>query len=387
MAEPSQMNELVRDALSEIANIAGGIATTELDKLFTSEIRLNIMGQRLQLDLNMTGFLTIAELNTLMSTKEEVMLISSPMRTKDLDGDITITFSSKSALLISSLLEQKRGFYEMLGEEDQLALKRIGQVLLDSYLSAFSSFLELPTTHAESKMFIMSPDKVVKFLKEKVDKHVQNSMIFQTKFSVPRTDISGEFELMCTLKDLTSVIKGIEKKLGIGIDDNGIKQTDYLKLKDGAELKNIDDLVVALKNMDDATFANYVDPMKNTFADWIGKVYKNEEMIERLRPRRTKADMLIALGKEREKLDQRDKAKSDDEKLEDAIELVRQDYKSLKELISEMRKTGKDVSYQEMSLDRVPAKIKLAEATRSLDDVQKVQTLISDVKKQISSAV
>lgn len=381
------MNELVRDALSEIANIAGGIATTELDKLFTSEIRLNIMGQKLQLDLNMTGFLTIAELNTLMSTKEEVMLISSPMRTKDLDGDITITFSSKSALLISSLLEQKRGFYEMLGEEDQLALKRIGQVLLDSYLSAFSSFLELPTTHSESKMFIMSPDKVVKFLKEKVDKRVQNSMIFQTKFSVPRTDISGEFELMCTLKDLSSVIKGIEKKLGIGIDDNGIKQLDYLRLKDGTELKNIDDLAIALKKMDDAAFAAYVDPMKNTFADWLGKVYKSEEMTERIRPRRNRTDMLAALGKEREKLDQKDKAKNEDEKLEDAIELVRQDYKSLKELMSEMRKTGKEVSYQEMSLDRVPAKIKLAEATRSLDDVQKVQTLISEVKKQLSSAV
>ncbi len=387
MTDGSQMNELVRDALGEIANIAGGIATTELDKLFTSEIRLNIMGQKLQLDLNMTGFLTLTELNNLMSTKEEIILISSPMKTRDLEGDITITFSSKSALLISSLLEQKRGFYEMIGEEDQLALKRIGQVLLDSYLSEFSSFLELPTTHSESKMFVMAPDKVIKFLREKVDKRVQNTIIFQTKFQIPKTEIVGEFELMCTLKDLNPVIKGIERKLGMGVDEHGIKQTDYLKLKDGTEIKDVDDLTNALKKMDDATFITYVDSMKNPFADWLGKIYKSEEMAERMRPRRTRNEMISALSKEKDRLSAKEKEKGEDQKLEDTIQLVREDYNSLKELMSEMRKTGKDVTYQEMTLERVPAKIKLAEATRSLEDVQKVQTLISEIKKQLASAV
>ncbi len=383
--QPNQLNEIVKDALGEIANVAGGIATTALDKLFADEIKLNIMGQKLQLDLNITDFVNMNSLNSLLVPKEEVILISSPMKTRELDGEITITFSMKSALILASLFEHKQSLYEMLAEEDQIALKRIGQVLLDSYLSAFSTFLDIPTTHSESKMYVLRADKVLKFLQETVDKRVQNSMMFQTKFKVPRTEIYGEFELLCTLKNLAPVIQGIERKLGVGTDRNGIKQTDYLKLSDGKEIKNLDELISALRSMPDGVFTTYVNQSKNTFAEWAGRAYHNDDMANRLKYRTTRSDMLSALIKEKDKLDSASKQKEETERFEDVISNAKDDYNAVKGMLSEFRKLGKDVTYPEITIERVPAKIKLAEATKNLDDVQKVQNLISDIKKQLAA--
>lgn len=50
------------------------------------------------------------------------------------------------------------------------------------------------------------------------------------------------------------------------------------KLVSGGELKNLNELLTALKNMDVKTFSHHVNDDKNDFANWVRDVLKDEEL-------------------------------------------------------------------------------------------------------------
>jgi hypothetical protein len=58
--------------------------------------------------------------------------------------------------------------------------------------------------------------------------------------------------------------------------DAPIKHHEYFHLSSGRVLKNINELLNALKSMDHRTFEHHVNTHKNDFGNWIKHVYKDE---------------------------------------------------------------------------------------------------------------
>ena len=69
----------------------------------------------------------------------------------------------------------------------------------------------------------------------------------------------------------------------------------FFHLKDGRQLKDIPELMNALKEMDDSLFNYYVNGEKNDFASWIEGVFNNHELAELLRRVKSRDDMLAVL--------------------------------------------------------------------------------------------
>ena len=66
------------------------------------------------------------------------------------------------------------------------------------------------------------------------------------------------------------------------MSDKDIEPNQYFYLSNGTALKNIDELLDALKAMDDAAFSNHVNEHKNDFANWVRDVFKNEKLANKI---------------------------------------------------------------------------------------------------------
>ena len=66
-------------------------------------------------------------------------------------------------------------------------------------------------------------------------------------------------------------------------------------LKTGGEVSNLEDMSLALKDMDEEVFVHHVNDEKNDFADWIQNVVKDEDLASTLHKIKTQEGTRKAL--------------------------------------------------------------------------------------------
>ncbi len=69
----------------------------------------------------------------------------------------------------------------------------------------------------------------------------------------------------------------------------------HFELPDGTEIRSLEGLVSALKDMDESIFRTHVDDDHNDFADWIGLVMGDDSLAEKMRSMKTREALLKAL--------------------------------------------------------------------------------------------
>ena len=74
-----------------------------------------------------------------------------------------------------------------------------------------------------------------------------------------------------------------------------IKPEEHFRLKDGRVLKDLHELVDALKDMDKNTFEHHVNELKNDFGSWIKHVFKYDDIADLVFKLKDKEGMLKAL--------------------------------------------------------------------------------------------
>jgi len=68
-------------------------------------------------------------------------------------------------------------------------------------------------------------------------------------------------------------------------------------LADGRRLKNLKELALALSDMADDVFKHHVNDTRNDFASWIGDVYKEKDLAEKLRTAIDKVEAQLTILK------------------------------------------------------------------------------------------
>lgn len=75
-----------------------------------------------------------------------------------------------------------------------------------------------------------------------------------------------------------------------------ISPENYFWFNNGKAVKNMNELVEDLKNIDDNTFCHHVNSEKNDFAEWIKNVLKNEELSAKLKSKTSKEEIISVLN-------------------------------------------------------------------------------------------
>lgn len=70
-----------------------------------------------------------------------------------------------------------------------------------------------------------------------------------------------------------------------------IAEHQYFRLKNGHVLKSLDELGVALRDMDDTIFHHHVNHERNDFANWTNLVFGEKELASKMIHAKSKRDM------------------------------------------------------------------------------------------------
>jgi F0F1-type ATP synthase assembly protein I len=74
-----------------------------------------------------------------------------------------------------------------------------------------------------------------------------------------------------------------------------VKPENYFWLKDGRQIKSLEELSSVLKNISKDVFSHHVNDAKNDFASWINDVFKNKVLAKEIRSKKTPEEIVLCL--------------------------------------------------------------------------------------------
>ncbi len=188
------LSDFEKDALRETANIGAGSASISLSEVLGKKVSILLSEIDLITDSNM--------LNQVVN--EYIVGILHPIKS-DFQGTMIVLFNKDSALSLANLL-LKEGIGE-LNQEALNKLKEIGGIISTSYLKSFNEFFGTTlSTGTQVDIFDVKDNPTMLLIEDK-------AILFETKFNIDETEITGEFCLLLSSYDkLLDLIK--EKMMG-----------------------------------------------------------------------------------------------------------------------------------------------------------------------------
>ncbi|MBR9690837.1 hypothetical protein GOV08_04080 [Candidatus Woesearchaeota archaeon] len=213
---------------------------------------------------------------------------------------------------------------------------------------------------------------------------------------------------------------------------------NYFKFSSGRFVKSIEELAIIVPQLSEEEFQGYVK--REDFAHWVQDVFKNSELAHELRRARLKSEFLAVINEfileekeEAQKIhqpkpaatpqtpqqqtiqsqepnqtqptqikQQEPEVKQEETQAQELkpidnglaekefgvqIEAYNARLKELKEMISEVRKEGKDPYMANLKLKNIPSKIHLAEVTRRQTDLDLVRDMLAETEKELREAM
>jgi len=192
-----------QDALKEVGNMGAGKASSALSRLLEKEVRLNPPEIYLS---------PVKEIPQLIGGPQKMVVGTYSSLSGDVAGTVLIVYPTNSALILADLiLNKKMGTSKALDEESQTKIKEIGNTLTKHYIESLISFLEIKINHSDERVVSTFgeslTDLVLLGIKEKY------AILIKTHFTIPDTEVEGEFILLVAIESLTKVIEAIKHKI------------------------------------------------------------------------------------------------------------------------------------------------------------------------------
>jgi hypothetical protein len=169
----------------------------------------------------------------------------------------------------------------------------INDVLKKDFLTGMKDYHD---TKSQGKPFYFNKDDLKNKLKIKMDAlrrleeewHIIKTQIEEEE----RRKIRIEHEIDQQSQELKGIFKQI--KINQWLEQEAPKE-HYFKLRNGQELKSLNDLRKALSYMNDEEFSHHVNQERNDFAIWIKEALQNIELYEKIKNIHTKEELLAVL--------------------------------------------------------------------------------------------
>lgn len=133
MSEPSDYDHIRLDALREVGNIGAGHAATALAKM---------TGRRIMIDVPSARIVNIAEIPSLLDSREEILAAVVLRVMGDITGRTMFVLPEVDALRLSDmLLDRPVGSTDVMSVMERSSIEEAGNVVAAAYLNALSDFL------------------------------------------------------------------------------------------------------------------------------------------------------------------------------------------------------------------------------------------------------
>ncbi|MEM2121741.1 MAG: hypothetical protein QXU20_03750 [Candidatus Woesearchaeota archaeon] len=202
------------------------------------------------------------------------------------------SLKEQADLDFEDLISTNKGFFAKLLEEiyeksfEELAKKD----LIEEIKNYFATEKNKKEIEYEKKAaYFRLKNLLLELSKLEKDWEEKNIIIEQYKEQIRTTEER--------IRELSEIIRKEAQKLNL---EEEIPSEKEFILNDGRRLKNLRELLEALKTMDNNLFNHHVSPERNDFANWIKDVFKKEFLAEKVLNAKTREEIIKVLSEELE---------------------------------------------------------------------------------------
>jgi len=123
-----------------------------------------------------------------------------------------------------------------------------------------------------------------------LENHIENA-----PFAEPETSVETEKQEYVLPEKFFEIPQGIIQSPYAAKFSQDVPMEHVFVLNDGRRLKNLNELVVMLQDMNDSVFSHHVNDSKNDFANWVRDVINEKDMANSISSKRTKKELLATL--------------------------------------------------------------------------------------------
>jgi len=199
-----KLSKTEKNALREVATVMANNASIGLSDLIGKKVKLS------------TPTLDLVPINKIPNLvggpKKLVVGVYSPVK-GDAIGNMVVVFSKESALLFNDLLHKRElGTTKKLGEKDQKAFIKAGDILLRSYLDTLAKFLGLGTVHVPPRFISTFGESMVDFVLLGINKKIEQTLLLKTNINID-LKVGGDFVLLLAIESINTFLDLIQNKL------------------------------------------------------------------------------------------------------------------------------------------------------------------------------
>ncbi len=203
-----EFSDFQKDALVELANIGSGNAATALSQLLGKDIKLSVPS------INLVPVTKIVE----KAKKTNEIVAAVYLR---IFGEITaralIIFPKEKIFsMLDFVMKRKIGETKELGENEQSALKEIGNIIVSAYLNAIAKFIGLNSVPSVPALAIDMIEAIFETVSGEIAEMdeeallIENDMIEETtKISTTLLIIPDKEAMIKIMEALDATIKGL----------------------------------------------------------------------------------------------------------------------------------------------------------------------------------
>ncbi len=205
----SLLSTLEQDALKECMNIGASHAATALSQLVQEKVAIFVPS----LDL-----VPVEEASKTIGKPDEVMSAVVMQMGGDVGGTLLLVFPTQSAIDLSSILLKQTSKSKKMDEDENSALREVGNILSGHALNALSQFLgfrliqSVPETSSDMIGAMMN-EILSHFLR---DKH-KDILVLSVRFEVAGKQISGQLFFLFDPKSTKVILDSLRKKLSVDL--------------------------------------------------------------------------------------------------------------------------------------------------------------------------
>ena len=162
-----------------------------------------------------------------------------------------------------------------------------------------------------------------------------------------------------------------------------IKPEEHFRLSSGRVLKNLNELLNALKSMDEETFEFHVNEQKNDFGNWIKDVFKDEELAKSFFNSKTREGIIDAIETRLFEIGKKEK-NAQSKLIKKALEpkkLVKT-YPFVKNSAKNVLQKNKPISSRTLSTKNLPLE-KIEEILMKEKEIEKREEKIEEIEARI----
>ncbi len=204
MSKEIALTDVQKDALKEIGNICSGNAATVLSQLLNRKITIDV--PRILIVPIEQVPVTVGGAGTMVAGL--VFRVFG-----DVPNIIAFIFSQRDAKVLASFLTQKPiTESKIITDVERSALKEVGLILANAYLSALSSFVGLGMFSAAPELILDMAGAIIDYILIELSCQSEYALLIESEFTEFTASLKGHFFVIPDPVGLAAMLKAIDKK-------------------------------------------------------------------------------------------------------------------------------------------------------------------------------